>query len=118
MVVRPLALSEWPLIAEKYMAQFGNGMPSGPAQSTFYGVFLGEELVGFAHMERVHHFNAIYLEPEHRNAHMMAGVFDILDSSIPDGFPAIILPDKNVWRVLKSYGFRQLPADFVWRKDY
>lgn len=118
MVVRPLGSDEWHLIAERYVDEFGNAMPASAWQSEFFGVFLANDLIGFAHLEKLYHFNAIYLDKEHRNARMAEGVFDVLDASIPKDYPAIILPDKNIRCLLDRYGFRELPETAVWRKDY
>ncbi|MEQ1763841.1 MAG: hypothetical protein ABL984_11945 [Pyrinomonadaceae bacterium] len=118
LIVRPLEAGEWDLIEKTYVSEFGNGMPHNPAQSTFYGVFLGEQLVGFAHLEKLFHLNAVFLNEVHRNRNIVEGVFDILDSEIPDNFPAVIFPDKDVKKLLGKYGFVSLGNTDLWRKEY
>lgn len=116
--IRILDATEWARIAETYTAVFANGMPTNPAQSLFYGVFAGKNLIGFAHLESMFHLNCIYLEPEHRKAKLFDAVFKTMDAAIPETMPVIILPDKRVHRLLKSYDYRNLGTMEVWRKDY
>lgn len=115
--IRPLRPDEWHLVAETFETVFGNIMPDNPNQCRFYGVFLGEQFIGFTHLEVVYHLNAVYLKPEHRDRDFVKGVFDVMEDAVPAGFPAIILPDKDVGKLLKHYGFRDLGTTQLWRKE-
>lgn len=116
--IRPLKPEEWHLIAAVYEKEFENEMPVNPAQSIFYGVFLNNDCVGFAHIELCFNLNAFYITPEHRHKNFAQAMFEMLDSHIPPEFPVIIMPDKRLERLLEHYNYRQLPETEVWRKDY
>jgi hypothetical protein len=116
--IRRLEPSEWPHIAEKYTAEFGNRMPTDSTQSTFLGIFLDDELIGYSHVESVVHLNAIFIEPEHRHRAVTEALFEMIDGEVPVGWPLIILPDRRFPKLLKSWGFRELPETSIWRKDY
>ena len=116
--IRVLSPNEWHLVEETYTREFSNGMPRVPAQSLFYGVFLSKELVGFSHLETLFHLNAVYLKKEHRTGKLFDAIFKTIDAAIPKDMPMVILPDKKLERLLKSYQYRNLGDMTVWRKDY
>ena len=115
--IRILDPDEWHSIAEIYEREFDNRMPDNPAQSLFYGVFLENKIVGFAHVETVFHLNAFYLAPETRNNHLASAIFDTLDRRLPPEIPLIALPDKGLSKLLQSYGFRNLGEMGIYRRD-
>jgi hypothetical protein len=118
LIIRPLLPEEWEKIENKYVSEFGNRMPESPMQSIFYGVFLGEKLIGFAHLEQIFHLNAVYLEKEYRQSGFISAIFESIDEALPEGFPLLVLPDKNFSRLMKKWGARLLGKIPVWRKDY
>lgn len=116
--IRVLREDEWHLVREKYETTFENGMPSGAEQSMFLGAFLGDKLIGFTHLETVFHLNAIYFEDEYRHKGMCSIIFKEIDKLIPQGFPLIILPDKNFSHIREKFKMRDLGETHIWRKDY
>lgn len=118
MIVRPLAPAEWHLVADDFTRQFETTMPESAEQSQFWGVFLGDEFIGFAHLEKAFHLNAVYIKPEHREKRLTEGIFDVLDNEIPAKYPLLIFPYKDVKSILKKYGFTDKGTIPVYRKEY
>jgi hypothetical protein len=104
--IRRLEPSEWPHIAEKYTAEFGNRMPTDSTQSTFLGIFLDDELIGYSHVESVVHLNAIFIEPEHRHRAVTEALFEMIDGEVPVGWPLIILPRSTVPETAQELGIQ------------
>lgn len=118
LVVRRLTRSEWPMLEKAWADEYGADLPFPEHSDWFYGAFLGDEMVGFAHFERLIHFNAVYVAPEHRNKHIVEGIFDGIDGDRDAGESVVILPRSEVEKTLGRYGFRKLAGESVWRKDY
>lgn len=114
--IRPLRVHEWAHIADRYKTVFENGIPD-PRTSVFFGVFIGEKIVGFLHLETVVHLNCVYLDPEYRNQHFADALFDMVNSETDPNVPMIALPDKNWRTTLRQFGFRLLGKMDVWRRD-
>lgn len=118
LIIRILRPDEWELVRETYEREFENQMPIMPEQSIFLGVFLGEKLIGFSHVETVFHLNCIYFDDEYRHKNFSPIVFKKIDQLIPHGFPLIVLPDKNFTHLREKFKVRDLGEMTVWRKDY
>jgi len=116
--IRPLKPEEWTVIQERYTTEFENAMPLDENRHIFFGVFYDDEIVGFFHVEKILHLNAVFLEKEHRNGGLVAAMFKTLDDSIAPGTPMIILPDKNMDKNCARFGVRSLGKVDIYRKDY
>lgn len=118
LIVRALRTDEWPLIAERFEAEYGVLMPlpENP-QHVFYGAFLGEKLVGFAHLEKVVHLGEVFVDQKHRNKHLAHALFETIDEAIVNRGPMVIGADKRLARLMRRFGFREWPMPNVWRRD-
>lgn len=93
-------------------------MPEFADRNWFLGVFYLEKLVGFLHVERILHLNAVYLAPEHRRRGVVNALFQTLDESVEPDAGMVILPDKGMDANCRRFGFRSLGKVDIYRKDY
>lgn len=112
-----VALSDWPLIAPVMSEEFRNAMPESPEQSTFQGVYDGEKLVGWLHVEHLYHFNCAYLDVGYRQSGLGLRLIQEAASRIPVGESAIWITDRKVNAIARRLKWRYLGDYRVYRKD-
>lgn len=118
LIVRQLRPDEWHLVAERFENGTGGTMPTDVNQSIFYGIFLGAELIGFGHLEKLFHLNAVFVNKEHRNGVFADAVIETMNDEIPAGYSVVIHPRRRWQRLLSRFGFYDTGTVPVWRKDY
>jgi len=117
-----LPVDRWPLVAPIVQGEFGNAMPTTPAQSTFLAAVDGNKLAGFIHVETLLNLNSIYVAPEYRRTRLPWQLMVEVDSLLAamKGFSAIAFPDEpSHIKMYQRFGGRDLKVPLgVWRKDY
>lgn len=116
-----LSFDQWPLVQPILTdpAEFGNGMPTTPEQSTFPALMDGDKLAAFVLVEHLYHFNSVYVMPEYRHQGCAQQLLRNAVASIPPGHSAIWItePDTDKSRLAQLLGARDLGLSRVYRKD-
>lgn len=116
---RVLTFEEWPLVRPILTnpAEFDNGMPTNPEQSTFPVLMDGDKLAAFLLVEHLLHFNSVYVVPEYRNQGCAQRLIRSAVASIPPGHSAIWITPTDVHGIAHRFGFRELAPSRIYRKD-
>lgn len=107
---------EWEQFREIIEDHFDNAMPS-PFDAALFGIYDGAKLIGFTHLEKIIHLNAIWIDENHRHDLKFSDIIPEVERLVPKGMSVFILPDKRIEKFMSRCGARKLESSAVWRVD-
>lgn len=118
MRVTVLPFEDWSTIADIVTREFNDGMPTSTDQATFAALMDGDKLAAFLHVEKLYHFNSLYVMPDYRKQGCARQLLRSASASIPEHESAIWLGPTDRGEIFaRGFGFRDLGIYRVFRKD-